>query len=137
MPAAEGMTMPDKDVAADKATAMDATVKGRPGAKAAAMECGAAAAESAAMEATASMKAAATAAETAAATTAMTAAAAVAAADFDQSIGDVFRRQRHGARTCQRQCLRALCRCCCQHQQRRRRDTSRVNQKSPEIWNQT
>ena len=98
--------------------------KGRPAdhaaAKAAAMEAmKTAAMKTTTVEATATaMKSAVTAAATMAAVAATAAMASAAATDLDQSVGDEFSGQRHGARTCRRQRVRALRRH--QHQHRRR-----------------
>lgn len=120
MPAVEVMTMSCKDRPADKA-AVETAVKGRPAAEATAMK--AAAMESTAMESTAVETAA---VETAAA---MTTSAMTTATDFDQPLGDVFRRQRCCARTCRRQRLGAL------HwrQQQHRRHAGRGGDQSPEF----
>ena len=107
MPAAKMRAMSDKDMAAGKAAAMEA-------------------AETAAAE-TATMEAAVKAAAAMKSTTAM--AATMAAADFDQSIGDIFRQQRHRARTAQRQRFCALRR----RQRQDRRHASRDDDQAPEI----
>lgn len=107
MPAVKMPAMADKGRPADHAAAKAAAMEAM---KSAAMKSAATAMKTAAVTAAATMA-------TAAATPAMTA---TAATHLDQSVGDEFSGQRHGARTCRRQCVGALRRHQHQHQHRGR-----------------